>query len=215
MQELEKIINYKFKDKKLLEEALTHPSYSNNSSYERLEFLGDLILDTVVGIYLFKKYKDKNEEFLTNLKSSYVNNYYLKRVCSEIQIMKFVKHKNCNIKRTERFLEAIIGAIYLDGGWKVAKKFIKKFILNKELEPLKDYKNLLLNYAREEKQTFPQYIINKKNNLQKTQFEVKVKIKGIRKIGKGKGETIKEAELMATKQLYEKIFSVKRRNFEE
>ncbi len=211
MQELEKIIGYRFRNKKYLEGALTHPSYSPDSSYERLEFLGDLILDTVVGIYLYKKYKDKNEEFLTNLKSSYVNNNYLKKICDEIQIMKFARHKNCNIKRTDRFLEALIGALYLDGGWIAVKKFIKNFILNRELEPLKDYKNLLLNYARKTKQVSPEYkIISEKGFPHKKEFVVKVKIKGIRKIGKGKGESIKEAELLAAKELYEKLMNLKK-----
>ncbi|MCM8832522.1 MAG: ribonuclease III [Candidatus Omnitrophica bacterium] len=206
MQELEKIIGYEFKNKKLLEEALTHPSYSNNLTYQRLEFLGDLILDTVIGIYLFKKHKDKKEEFLTNLKASYVNRNYLKKVCDEIQIIKFVKHKNCNIKRTDKFIEAIIGALYLDGGWRVVKKFIKRFILNRELEPLKDYKNLILNYSLKNKGVVPEYkVISEKTYHNKKEFVVEVRIKGIRKKGKGKGENKKEAEIIAAKELLQKI----------
>ncbi|MCM8785397.1 MAG: putative dsRNA-binding protein [Candidatus Omnitrophica bacterium] len=206
MQELERIIGYKFKNKKLLEEALTHPSYSNNLSYERLEFLGDLILDTLVGIYLFKKHKDKNEDFLTNLKSSYVNKNYLKKICDELGIINFIKHKNCNIKRTDKFIESLIGALYLDGGWRVAERFIKNFVLNRELEPLKDYKSLLLKYSLKNKGVFPEYrVVCEKSSHDKKEFIVEVKIKGIRKVGKGKEDTIKQAELNAAKQLYEKL----------
>ena len=207
MQRLEKIIEYKFKNKDLIQMALTHPSFSFYKSYEKLEFLGDLILDAIVGIYLYKKYKDKNEAFLTDLKSAYVNKNYLKEIADKIGLKNFASYKGDNIKRTDKFLEALIGAIYLDGGMKKAEKFIKKFILNKELEPLKDYKNLILNYARKIKGTEPIYeVIKMEGPPHKREYEVRIKIKGIRKVGRGKGNSLKEAEIIAAKSLYEKIF---------
>jgi len=207
MQRLEKIIEYKFKNKDLIQMALTHPSFSFYKSYEKLEFLGDLILDAIVGIYLYKKYKDKNEAFLTDLKSAYVNKNYLKEIADKIGLKNFASYKGDNIKRTDKFLEALIGAIYLDGGMKKAEKFIKKFILNKELEPLKDYKNLILNYARKIKGTEPIYeVIKMEGPPHKREYEVRIKIKGIRKVGRGKGDSLKEAEIIAAKSLYEKIF---------
>jgi ribonuclease-3 len=205
MQRLEKIIEYKFKNKDLIQMALTHPSFSFYKSYEKLEFLGDLILDAIVGIYLYKKYKDKNEAFLTDLKSAYVNKNYLKEIADKIGLKNFASYKGDNIKRTDKFLEALIGAIYLDGGMKRAEKFIKKFILNKELEPLKDYKNLILNYARKIKGTEPIYeVIKMEGPPHKREYEVRIKIKGIRKVGRGKGNSLKEAEIIAAKSLYEK-----------
>ncbi|MCM8805017.1 MAG: putative dsRNA-binding protein [Candidatus Omnitrophica bacterium] len=206
MQKLEKIIGYKFKNKKILLEALTHPSFFFKESYERLEFIGDLILDAIVGIYIYKKYKDKDEEYLTNLKSAYVNKNYLKKVADKIGVIKYSKYVGEPPNRTDKFLEAIIGAIYLDGGWKNAEKFIKKFILNTQLEPLRDYKNLILNYARKIKGVIPEYEITEiKGPPHKREYEVKVKIKGIRNIGKGKSSSLKEAEILAAKSLYEKI----------
>jgi len=206
MQKLEKIIDYKFKNKKLLTVALTHPSITHNESYEKFEFLGDLILNAIVGIYLFKKYNNKDEGFLTDLKSAYVNKNYLKEIADKINLKIFARYKEKNIKRTDKFLEALIGAIYLDGGLKKTEKFIKKFILNKELEPLKDYKNLILNYAKKFKGTEPIYeIVKIYGPCHKRKYEVKVKIKGIRKIGKGKGSSLKEAEILAAKSLYEKL----------
>lgn len=206
MQKLEKLIGYKFKDRNLLETALTHPSFSSENSYERLEFLGDLILDAIVGVYLYKKYKESDEEFLTNLKSAYVNKKNLKKIGDKISLLKFAKYKGSKPTRTDRFLEAIIGAIYLDGGWQKAEKFIKKFILKDKLEPLKDYKNLILNYARKMKGVTPEYkVIKISGPAHKRKYEVKVKIKGIRKVGKGKGTSLKEAEILAAKSLYEKI----------
>jgi ribonuclease-3 len=207
MQRLEKIIEYKFKNKDLIQMALTHPSFSFYKSYEKLEFLGDLILDAIVGIYLYKKYKDKNEAFLTDLKSAYVNKNYLKEIADKIGLKNFASYKGDNIKRTDKFLEALIGAIYLDGGMKKAEKFIKKFVLNKELEPLKDYKNLILNYARKIKGTEPIYeVIKMEGPPHKREYEVRINIKGIRKVGRGKGNSLKEAEIIAAKSLYEKIF---------
>ncbi|MCS7179835.1 MAG: ribonuclease III [bacterium] len=210
MQKLEKVIGYKFKNKKLLEEALTHPSYSNNLSYERLEFLGDIVLDAIVGIYLYKKFPDKNEAFLTNLKSAYVNKNYLRKVGDKIGLIKFARKRVNTFKKTDKLVEALIGALYLDGGWKSTTKFVKKFILYEELEPLKDYKSLLLDYSRKLNNSVPQYIVKENNSLREKIFEVKVKIKGLRKIGKGKGYSIKEAELQAAKQLYEKIMYSKK-----
>ncbi|MCM8772084.1 MAG: ribonuclease III [Candidatus Omnitrophica bacterium] len=210
MQKLEKLIKYSFKNKKLLEKALTHPSFSQKDSYERLEFLGDLILDVIVGIYLYKKYKNEDVEFLTNLKSAYVNKRYLKKIADKIGLIKFSKYKGGIIQRTDKFLEALIGAIYLDSGWKNVEKFIKKFILNEELEPLKDYKNLIFDYAIKTGKNPPEYKISKiEGPPHKRKFEVKVKIKGIRKIGKGIGQSIKEAEIEAAKSLYKKIFEMK------
>jgi ribonuclease-3 len=212
MQKLEEIINYRFKNKKLLITALTHPSFSFQNSYEKLEFLGDLILDAIVGINLYKKYKDKNEAFLTDLKSAYVNKDYLKKIANEIGLKNFANYKGENIKRTDKFLEALIGAIYLDGGWKNAEKFIKKFILNRDLEPLKDYKNLILTYARKVKNTVPVYEIVRIYGLEhKRKYEVRVKIKGIKKIGRAKGSSLKEAEITAAKSLYKKIIKQQER----
>jgi len=207
MQKIEKIIKYKFKNKNLLKQALTHPSFSKKTSYERLEFLGDLILDTVVGIYIYKKYKNEDEEFLTNLKSAYVNKNFLKEISDKIGLKNFSKYTGDNIQRTDKFLEALIGAIFLDGGWKSVEKFIKRFILKKKLEPLKDYKNLIFNYAMKNKGDPPEYIVLKvEGPPHKRKFEVKIKIKGIRKTGRGKAESLKEAEILAAKSLYKKLF---------
>lgn len=206
MQEIEKIINYKFKKKKLLEDALTHSSISSGTAFERLEFLGDLILDAIVGIYIFKKFPDKNEAFLTDLKSAYVNKNYLKEVADKLKLKNYVKYIGNEIKKTDKFLEALIGAIYLDGGWKKTEKFIKEFILKKELEPLKDYKSLIFNYARKFLKAIPEYVlVSIEGPPHKRKFKVKVKIKGIRKTGIGTGDSLKDAELLAAKSLYEKL----------
>lgn len=206
MEKLEKLINYKFKNKKLLEYSLTHSSYSKENSFERLEFLGDLILDVIVGIYLYKKHSKETESFLTDLKAAYVNKKYLTEVAKKLNIKSFIRYRGCEIRRLDRFVESLIGAIYLDGGWRNAEKFVKKFILDKKIKPLKDYKNILQKISQRLKNIDPVYILVKETGPpHDKKYEVKVKIPGIRKIGKGKGKTKKEAQLLAAKNLLTKL----------
>ena len=103
-------------------------------------------------------------------------------------------------------MEALIGAIYLDGGWKKVEKFIKKFILDKEMEPLKDYKNILQKISQKLKGAEPVYaLVKEKGPPHDKEYEIKVKIPGIRKTGKGKGKTKKEAQLLAAKDILTKL----------
>ena len=96
--------------------------------------------------------------------------------------------------------------MYLDGGWRNAEKFVKKFILDKEIEPLKDYKNILQKISQRLKGTDPVYTLVKETGPpHDKEYEVKVKIPGIRKIGKGKGKTKKEAQLLAAKDILTRL----------
>ncbi len=120
-------LNYKFKDKTLITRALTHPSKSKNN-YQRLEFLGDSILNFVVGEYLFLHCKDQ-EGRLTVLRSHYVSEEHLSEVFDELDLSEFViAGKSLNNEITPAIkgdiMEAIIAAIYLDSGLEQAKKFI-------------------------------------------------------------------------------------------
>ena len=206
IKKLEKVLKYEFKKKKLIREALNHPSYSNEEFYERLEFLGDLILDAVVGVYIFKKYPEERESFLTNLKSGYVNSRFLQDVGEKLNIQKYIKYKTSEVPKLDDFIEAIIGAIYLDGGWKNADRFIKKIILNKKIKPLVDYKGLLLNFARKNFDSTAEYILIKETGPDhKKKFQIKAKIVGKRRMGLGKAFTRKEAEMLAAQNFLEKI----------
>jgi len=205
IEKLEKIIGYEFRNKKLLKKALTHPSYSSENSYERLEFLGDLILDTIVGIYLFNKYKKERESFLTNLKSGYVNSKFLHNIGEEINLKEFIYYKTPEVPKLDTFVEGIIGAIYLDSGWESAKKFVKKFILSKKIAPLIDYKNLLNDIARKKFSSSVKYkLIKEVGPPHKKIFETEVEILGEKIVGKGKGFSKKESEILAAKDLLEK-----------
>lgn len=176
-KEIESIIGHKFKRKKFIEEALTHPSCDNGISYERLEFLGDIVLDVIVGISLFKEYPSAPESFLTDLKSAYVNRKYLQKVGEDMNLQKFILYKNYEIPHLDNFIEAIIGAIYLDSGWKKTGIFVKNFILNKKIQPMQNHKNTLASIARKQFKTEPIYeIVSEKGPPHKKTYQVKVKV---------------------------------------
>lgn len=207
---LESVIGYTFKRKKLIEEALTHPSCDNGISYERLEFLGDLVLDAIVGIHLFKEHPSAPESFLTDLKAAYVNKKYLNNVGENLKFHKFIHYRTSGVPSLDNFIEAIIGAIYLDSGWKKAEEFINRFILNKKIEPIQNYKNILSSIARREFKTDPVYKIeSEKGPPHKKVYTVKVKIPGKRCVGMGKAGNKKDAEMSAAKELLQKLRFIK------
>ncbi len=210
MQKIEEIIEYEFKNKELLKLSLTHSSYFNENCNESLEFIGDLILNFVVGIYVFKKYPDKDEGFYTNLKSAYVNKNYLNSVAKKLGIRRYIKYRGIKPSNLSDFIESIIGAIYLDGGLRKAERFIKKFILSNEMGPLIDYKGELVKVSRKLSGKLPSYkIADEKGPVHNRKYKVVVSIEGIRKKGVGEGRRKKEAEIKAAKNLLQKIFPEK------
>ena len=137
VHEFEKKINYKFKNKSLIDLAFTHSSYKNktNTDYERLEFLGDRVLSLVLSEYLFLKYPKENEGALSKRLSNLVSKQTLLEVANEISIKEMLKinyseKKNLKLKKNVSILsdvcEALIGAIYLDTSLDNAKEFIFK-----------------------------------------------------------------------------------------
>jgi len=138
---IEKKIGYEFKDKNLLTRALTHPSKSKEN-YQRLEFLGDSILNFIVGEYLFKNC-DKQEGELTVLRSHYVSETHLSECFDELNLGKFViTGKSLKQELTPAIkgdvMEAIIAGIEIDGGLQEARKFIIKNLHIDEFENAKD-----------------------------------------------------------------------------
>ena len=136
---LEKKINYKFKNVSYLKNALTHKSKKSNpkENYERLEFLGDAILDYVVSNWIYKNYKNKNEGELTTIRSSLVNRDFLAYVGLKLELLNFLKSDSSVDLYNEKvskniaadIYESIIGAISLDGGLEYAEKFIYQTLI--------------------------------------------------------------------------------------
>ena len=223
VDEFEKKINYKFKNKSLIDLAFTHSSLKNkiNKNYERLEFLGDRVLSLVISEDLFLKYSNENEGALSKRLSDLISKQKLLEVANEISIKEMLKidqfeKRNLKLKKNISILsdvcEALIGAIYLDSNLENAKKFISKYWkkkISKNILPPQDPKSLLQEVAQKKGLNLPKYILkNKEGPPHNPRFEVEVFLKGIRKFS-AIAQTIKIAEINAAKKMVDYIFKNK------
>jgi ribonuclease III len=216
---LEEIIGYEFKDKDLLYEAITHSSYFNErkavrkSKNEKLEYLGDAILNTVVSIILYKKYKDRDEGFLSNARSSLVKRDTLTEVARQIGLGEHTVYGNgegsapLDSKVLSNMLESLIGAVYLDGGMRKSTQVIRRFFLpyfNEAKLNEKNPKNQLQEYSQKRCGILPKYKFARRT---KEGFAVFVYVgKDMRARGTGKSK--KEAEQQAARLLLEDLLSL-------
>ena len=223
VNEFEKKINYKFKNKSLINLAFTHSSFKNkkNTNYERLEFLGDRILSLIISEYLFLKYPIEDEGALSKRLSNLVSKKTLLEVANEINIKEMLKidyseKKNLKLKKNVSILsdvcEALIGAIYLDSDLKNTKNFVFKYWekkISKNISPPQDPKSLLQEVAQKNGLDLPKYILKKKEGpSHNPSFEIEVFLKGIKKFS-AIAKTIKIAEINAAKRMVDYIFKNK------
>ncbi len=169
-KDLQTQLGYNFKDKELLELAFTHKSYSNNQNNERLEFLGDSILNSVISKYLFDRFDNEKEGLLTRMRAFLVKAETLITKAEELSLDKYIKLSkgtaNLSKERKNSILEdafeALIGAIFIDGGWDIANEVILS-IFNKDLKSLssemnfKDAKTELQELFQSMKYELPKY----------------------------------------------------------
>ena len=224
MGELEKTVGYTFKDPKLLELALTHSSYAHEHyagkrhDNERLEFLGDAVLELVSSDYLFHNYNEYPEGELTKTRASMVCEQSLAMCARDIDLGSYLllgKGEEVTGGRfrdsvTSDALEALIGAIYLDGGFTNAKEFIHRFVLTDQEDKklFYDSKTILQEIVQAEKLGEIEYhLIGEEGPDHNKSFSVELTIRG-RSYGKGKGRTKKAAEQQAA---YEAIHVLKKR----
>ncbi len=209
LKKLEEQIGYTFRDTGLLEVAMTHSSYAHEKkiqSYERLEFLGDAVLNFTVASEIFRQNPDRDESFLTNLKSAYVNREYLHRLGKNLGLKKILRHSGPDDIRLDQAVEALIGAIYIDGGYRYARRFIKKYILRKKIKPLEDYKGLIKTLSMRKFNKNVIYRVEKESGPpHKKTFQVIARIPGQQISATGTGRTKKEAEMMASRILLKKL----------
>ena len=209
-----KKFNININNNKLLTVALTHSSYANEhghcENYERLEFLGDAVLEVVVSEYLFLNTNYKEGQ-MTKLRASYVCEKALATYSKKIGIDKEIKlgHgqiNNLNDTIIADVFEAIIGAIYLDQGFDTAKKYIEDIIvpyIDKQIDFNVDYKTRLQELVQTGKKSLEYEVVKEEGEAHKKIFEVVVKIDNII-YGKGIGSSKKEAEQMAALDAYNK-----------
>ena len=169
-KDLQTKLGFNFKDKELLELAFTHKSYSNSQNNERLEFLGDSILNSVISKYLFDRFDNEKEGLLTRMRAFLVKAETLITKAEELSLDKYIKLSkgtaNLSKERKNSILEdafeALIGAIFIDGGWDIANEVILS-IFNKDLKSLssemnfKDAKTELQELFQSMKYELPKY----------------------------------------------------------
>jgi ribonuclease-3 len=219
---IEKKLDYKFKEQKLLKTALTHSSFANETSVdsnERLEFLGDAVLGFVTARFLYDHFPCASEGKLSKVRSAIVSRLNFARLAQELGIDKEIflgkGEELTGGRRRESNLagafEAVIGAVYLDGGYRKVFKLITRLLkncLDKE-DIFMDYKTKLQELAQKQYRSMPKYkVIQEEGPPHDKCFHVEVKV--TRKVlGKGFGKNKKEAEQAAAKEVLRQLESLK------
>ena len=217
MKVLQENLEYTFNNIALLENALTHSSYANEArngikSNERLEFLGDSVLSIIVSDYIFKEFSNIPEGDLTKIRASLVCEKSLCEFARELNLGEYLRLGKGEIKGGGRerdsiladAFEAVLAAIYLDGGVSAARNLVLRFI-SSELEQandsvIKDYKTALQEIIQRNPEESVTYILTGESGPDHDKiFEVEVRLNS-NIIGKGVGKSKKRAEQMAAMQ---------------
>lgn len=221
MNGLEKEIKYEFKNKELLKTALTHTSYSyehNTESNEKLEYLGDSILEFISSDYLYKNFPKLKEGEMTKVRASVVCESSLYKIAKKHKFGEYLylgksELLSGGIDRPAILadsVEAVIAAIYLDGGIEEAKKFIidnlkDEIKIASQNVGLKDYKTVLQEKLQIHGDVIIEYVIVKETGPDHNkEFEAEVKCNK-KSLARGVGKTKKQAEMQAAKQALENI----------
>lgn len=223
LAELEAKLHYEFVRKELIEQALTHKSFANENRVlglkdnERLEFLGDAVLDLVLGDYLMSTFEDEDEGGLSKRRASLVNEDFLNSLALKLEVQKHLKlgkgEANTNGREKPRILsstlEAIFGAIFKDNGFEAASSVIRTLFaesLNTEGSAIqfeRDFKTRLQEMCQKSFGQVPVYtLVEAKGPEHEKEFHVLVKIED-RVLGEGVGRTKKYAEQKAAEKALE------------
>ena len=206
--------NIKITNQELLKTALTHSSYSNEhggSNYERLEFLGDAVLQLITSEYFYKKY-DYQEGELSKIRASFVCEEALAQYSKDVGINKYIKvgngqKDNINDTIIADTFESVLGAIYLDQGFEVAKKYVLEVLSPYVLEHhvfLGDYKSRLQEMVQTDKKSLEYRLVSESGPSHDKTFVFEVVIDDI-VYGRGTGKSKKEAEQNAAHDALKKV----------
>ncbi len=215
--ELTKILGFKPKDIKFYKKAFTHRSMNIKDShghainYERLEFLGDAMLSAVIASHLYLEVPAGDEGYLTKMRSKVVSREHLNELGKELNLIKLVESKippgqfGDNIHGN--LFEALVGAIFLDKGYKYCEKFIYKRVITPyvDIETLEgkviSYKSLLIEWCQKEKRTFGYNVYEDTGNDEIRHFSVKLAIDN-KVVAKARATSKKKAEEKASKRAF-------------
>lgn len=220
LNSLKKILGFKPRDISLYETAFTHRSTNEKNTqgqplnYERLEFLGDAMLGAVIASHLFKKVPEGDEGYLTKMRSKVVSREHLNELGRDLQLVKFLK----TTIPTQQFsgnihgnvFEALVGAIYLDRGFRYCEKFIFKRVIKpyvdiKKLEgKVISYKSLFIEWCQKHKKQFNFEIYEDNGKDELKHFAVRLKLDDV-VVAKARATSKKKAEERAAKRAYYKL----------
>lgn len=219
MEKLFEKLNISPKNKNLYITAFSHSSYANEhkakNDYERLEFLGDAVLDLVVADYLYSNQKEKEGE-MTKIRASYVCENALFEYSMNLGLNEYIKVGHGEEKEGGKFkkaivadiFEALIGAIYLDLGYATARKTVLQIIVpyieNPNITFFSDYKSALQEYVQTVQKSLTYNLIKEEGPAHERVFTVEVEVDGIT-YGVGVGQSKKEAEQEAAKEALKKL----------
>ena len=226
-QSLRETLGYSFNNEELFEQALKHRSFlpitQENRIYsnERLELLGDSVLGLVVVEFLFKKYPEKEEGDLTSMKSLIVSRRILARISRAIRLGQFILVSESEEKSGGRSrasinsdaLEAVIGAIYIDGGLEKAREFIHEKILSNSEEIIsrelhQNFKSMLLEYSQSRNLGLPYYHVQSVDGPDHEKiFTIEVKIQDT-VLGRGVANSKKRAEQLAAREALRNLYII-------
>lgn len=214
---LQKILEFKPKNLTLYEKAFTHRSMNikdkkgNPFNYERLEFVGDAMLSSVIAAYLFEKVPQGDEGYLTKMRSKIVSREHLNELGKELHLIDLVKSKISTSSFGNNIhgnlFEALVGAIFLDKGFKSCEKFIydKVILPHVDIETLEgkviSYKSLLIEWCQKEKKTFDYNVYEDTGKNELKHFSVKLSIDD-KVVSKARATSKKKAEEKASKRAF-------------
>jgi len=215
--ELENILDFKIKEKEFYRKAFTHRSMNmrdeagNPINYERLEFLGDAMLSAIIATHLYNEVPQGDEGYLTKMRSKIVSREHLNELGREINLIDYVESKipkdNFGNNIHGNLFEALVGAIYLDRGYKYCEKFIfdKVIIPHVDIQQLEgkviSYKSLLIEWCQKEKKTFNYYVYEDSGNDPMRHFSVKLSVNN-KVVAKARATSKKKAEEKASKRAF-------------
>jgi len=221
-KQLQERIGYEFRDPSLLRSALVHASYVNESGIdglednERLEFVGDAVLEFIVSEYLYKKYPGEAEGTLTIMRSSIVGRKRCAAMAKQLELDEYVlvgkgeREAAGGVKRSilANTFEALIASLYFDGGLRAARRFVLKMLkkcMPDDLSGDENFKARLQAICQREGGVLPSYkLVSSEGPDHEKVFEVEVSIKGV-PCGGGKGATKKEAQQQAARKALERV----------
>jgi len=221
-KELEKCLGYQFKDKNLIIEALTHKSYKKVFNNERLEFLGDAVLNLIVGEFLFKKFPKSNEGELSKLRANLVNEKGFTKLALSIDLGSYIflsdaEERNNGRKKASILsdaFEAIMGAIYIESGIDALKPLILK-LLDENYDAISlqdlfsDYKTALQEVTQAKFGTIPEYKLESATGPDhEKEFELSLWING-KHYATAKGKSKKLAQQAAAKIVLKQLNGLK------